>query len=159
LLPRCSHSFPRPTLLPKTSGDAVWLADATFDHAKSAIIDAMTRLGLPPVNPVFGEAGTAGHLAYYYLWHFSAAEIALLTSSRGWEADTGLTWFTAFASLNLMMGLAVWLSKRTSAAIWVVALAAAGSLWLTLNWIFNAKSLAPVLLPPIGMAGWLFQAT
>ena len=119
----------------------------------------MTRLGLPPVNPEIGEAGTAGHLAYYYLWHFSAAEIALLTSSRGWEADTGLTWFTAFASLNLMMGLAVWLSKRTSAAIWVVALAAAGSLWLTLNWIFNAKSLAPVLLPPIGMAGCLFQAT
>jgi hypothetical protein len=150
---------PAATLLPKTSGDAVWLTDAMFDHAKSAIIDAMTRLGLPPVNPVFGEAGTAGHLAYYYLWHFSAAEIALVTSSSGWEADIGLTWFTAFASLNLMMGLAVWLSKRTAAAIWVVALAAAGSLWLTLNWIFHAKSLAPVLRPPIGMAGWLFQAT
>ena len=150
---------PAATLLPKTSGDAVWLADATFDHAKSAIIDAMTRLGLPPVNPVFGEAGTAGHLAYYYLWHFSAAEIALVTSNRGWEADIGLTWFTAFASLSLMMGLAVWLSKRTSAAILVAALAAAGSLWPTLNSIFHVESNAPVLLPPIGMAGWLFQAT
>ena len=151
--------IPAATLLPKTSGDAVWLADATFDHAKSAIIDAMTRLGLPPVNPVFGEAGTPGHLAYYYLWHFSAAEIALVTSMSGWEADIGLTWFTAFASLSLMMGLAVWLSKRTTAAIWVVTLAAAGSLWVTLYWIFHAKSFAPVLLPPIGMAGWLFQAT
>ena len=58
-----------------------------------------------------------------------------------------------------MMGLAVWLSKRTTAAIWVVTLAAAGSLWVTLYWIFQAKSFAPVLLPPIGMAGWLFQAT
>jgi hypothetical protein len=151
--------IPAATLLPKTSGDAVWLADATFDHAKSAIIDAMTRLGLPPVNPVFGEAGTPGHLAYYYLWHFSAAELALITSMNGWEADIGLTWFTAFASLSLMMGLAVWLSKRTTAAIWVVTLAAAGSLWVTLYWIFQAKSFAPVLLPPIGMAGWLFQAT
>jgi hypothetical protein len=150
---------PAASILPKTSGDAVWLADATFDHAKIAIIDAMTRLGLPPVNPVFGEADAPAGLAYYYLWHFSAAEIALVTSMSGWEADIGLTWFTAFASLTLMMGLAVWLSKRASAAIWVVMLAAGGSLWATLYWIFHAKSLAPVLLPPIGMAGWLFQAT
>ena len=130
--------IPAATILPKSSGDAVWLADATFDHAKSAIIDAMTRLGLPPVNPVFGEAGTPGHLAYYYLWHFSAAEMALVTSMSGWEADIGLTWFTAFASLSLMMGLAVWLSKRATAAIWVVTLAAAGSLWVTLYSIFHA---------------------
>ena len=75
--------IPAATILSKSSGDAVWLADATFDHAKSAIIDAMTRLGLPPVNPVFGEAGTRGHLAYYYLWHFSAAELALVASMSG----------------------------------------------------------------------------
>jgi hypothetical protein len=53
----------------------------------------------------------------------------------------------------------VWLSKRPIAAIWVATLAAAGSLWVTLYWIFQAKTLAPVILPPIGMAGWLFQAT
>ena len=150
--------IPAATLLPKSSGDAVWLADATFDHAKVAIIDAMTRLGLPPVNPVFAEAGQSAHLAYYYLWHFSAAEVALITSMSGWEADIGLTWFTASASLSLMMGLAVWLSKRASAALWVVVLAAAGSLWPTLSWVFHAKTLTPVLLPSIGMAGWLFQA-
>jgi hypothetical protein len=151
--------LPAASILPKSSGDAVWLADAAFDHAKIAIIDAMTRLGLPPVNPVFGGAEAPGGLAYYYLWHFSAAEIALVTSMTGWEADIGLTWFTAFASLSLMMGLAVWLSKRASAAIWVVVLSAAGSLWATLYWIFHAKSLAPVLFPSIGMSGCLFQAT
>ena len=151
--------LPAATILPKSSGGAVWLADATFDHAKIAMIDAMARLGLPPVNPVFGEADASSGLAYYYLWHFSAAEIALVTSMSGWEADVGLTWFTAFASLSLMMGLAVWLSKRATAAIWVVALAAAGSLWVTLYWIFQAKTFAPVLMPPIGMGGWLFQAT
>ena len=132
--------LPAATILPKSSGGAVWLADATFDHAKIAMIDAMARLGLPPVNPVIGEAAASSGLAYYYLWHFSAAEIALVTSRSGWEADVGLTWFTAFASLSLMMGLAVWLSKRATAAIWVVALAAAGSLWVTLYWIFQAKS-------------------
>jgi hypothetical protein len=151
--------LPAATILPKSSGDAVWLADATFDHAKIAIVDAMARLGLPPVNPVIGEAGAASGLAYYYLWHFSAAEIALVTSMSGWEADVGLTWFTAFASLSLMMGLAVWLGKRAAAAIWVVVLAAAGSLWVLLFWMFQAKSLAPFLQPPIGMGGWLFQAT
>jgi hypothetical protein len=151
--------IPAVTLLPKSSGDATWLADPMFDHAKIAFIDSIARLGLPPVNPVFGATGQAGHLAYYYLWHFSAAEIALITGLSGWDADIGLTWFTAWASLSLMMGVAVWLSKRTGAAAWVVVLAAAGSLWLTLSWIFHTKNLAPVLLPPIGMAGWLFQAT
>jgi hypothetical protein len=151
--------LPAATILPKSSGGAVWLADATFDHAKIAMIDTLTRLGLPPVNPVIGEAAASSSLAYYYLWHFSAAEIALITSISGWEADVGLTGFTAFASLSLMMGLAVWLSKRAIAAIWVVALAAAGSLWVTLYWIFQGKTFAPVLMPPIGMGGWLFQAT
>jgi hypothetical protein len=151
--------LPAATILPKSSGGTVWLADATFDHAKIAMIDTMTRLGLPPVNPVIGEAAASSGLAYYYLWHFSAAEIALITSISGWEADVGLTGFTAFASLSLMMGLAVWLSKRTIAAIWVVALAAAGSLWVTLYWIFQGKTFAPGLMPPIGMGGWLFQAT
>ena len=150
---------PASAILPKFSGDAVQLADPIFDHAKSAIIDAMARLGLPPVNPIFGELGAPGHLAYYYLWHFSAAEIALVVSVSGWEADIGLTWFTAFASLSLMMGLAIWLAKRSAAAIWVLAFAAAGSLWVTLYWIFHVDDLMPVLWPPIGMAGWLFQST
>jgi hypothetical protein len=116
----------------------------------------MRRLGPPPVNPVFGEPG---RLAYYYLWYFSAAEIAQVISASGWEADIGLTWFTAFAALNLMMGLAVWLARRSAAALWVVALAAAASLWVTLYWLFRVPDFIPLLWPPIGMAGWLFQAT
>jgi hypothetical protein len=158
---------PAVAILPKYYGDAVQLADPIFDHSKSAIIDAIARLGVPPVNPVFGQfggkcvpdTGSASCLAYYYLWHFSAAEVALAASAMGWEADIGLTWFTAFASLTLMMGVAVWLAKRSAAAIWVMALAAAASLWITLHWIFGTSDLRPVLLAPIGMAGWLFQTT
>jgi hypothetical protein len=150
---------PAIAIVPKFSGDAVQLAEPIFDHAKIAIVDAIARLGLPPVNPVFGEAGAPDRLAYYYLWHFSAAEIALAISASGWEADIGLTWFTAFASLALMMGLAVWLTKRSATAIWVVALAAAGSLWATLYFLFHTDDFVPLLWPPIGMAGWLFQAT
>jgi hypothetical protein len=150
---------PAAAILPKFHGDAVQLADPIFDHAKSAIVDAIARLGVPSVNPVFGEFGAPGRLAYYYLWHFSAAEVAAAAGAMGWEADIGLTWFTAFASLTLMMGLAVWLGKRSTAAIWAAALAAAGSLWITVYWIVGTDKLTPVLLDPVGMAGWLFQAT
>src|SRR5487761_1011481 len=101
---------PTSAIVPKYSAGGVHLADPIFDHAKIAIVDAMTRQGLPPIDPVFGEPGVPGRLAYYYLWHFSAAELALPLHISGWEADIGLTWFTAFASLTLMMGIAVWLS-------------------------------------------------
>jgi hypothetical protein len=149
---------PAAALLPKVSAGGVQLADPIFDHAKIAIVDAMAREGLPPVNPVFGAFGAAGHLAYYYLWHFSAAELALALQVTGWEADIGLTWFTAFASLTLMMGVAVWLSKRSGAAILVVLLATAASLRVTLSWIFGSYELTPFMDSPTGFAGWLFQS-
>jgi len=150
---------PAIAILPKYYGDAVALADPIFDHSKGAVIDAIVRLGVPPVNPIFGEFGMPGRLAYYYLWHFSAAELALVTRSSGWEADIGLTGFTAFSSLTLIMGIAVWLSKRSAAAFWTVGLATAGSLWITIFTVGGTNDLRPVLLFPIGMSGWLFQAT
>jgi hypothetical protein len=64
-------------IVPKAAGDGVILAAPIFDHAKVAIIDEMTRLGVPPGDPFFGEASPFTRLAYYYLWHFSAAELAL----------------------------------------------------------------------------------
>jgi hypothetical protein len=149
---------PAVAILPKLAPDSVHLADPIFDHSKIAIIDAMTRQGLPPVDPVFGAAGPHGGFFYYYLWHYSAAELALPLHVSGWEADIGLTWFTALASLSLLMGLAVWLSKRSAAAIWVVALAGAASLRAVLSWIFGSYALEPFLAPPTGFAGWLFQA-
>jgi hypothetical protein len=149
---------PAVAILPKLAPGAVHLADPIFDHAKIAMIDAMTRQGLPPVDPVFGAVGPHGQFFYYYLWHYSAAALALPLHVSGWEADIGLTWFTAFASLSLLMGLAVWLSKRSAAAIWVVALAAAASLRAVLSWIFGPYALEPFLAPPTGFAGWLFQA-
>jgi len=148
---------PAAAILPKFSRAGVHLADPIFDHAKIAIVDAMARQGLPPVNPVFGPPGAPNHVAYYYLWHFSAAELASALGFSGWEADIGLTWFTAFASLSLMMGLAVWLSGRTGAAYLVVALATAGSLRTVLGWPFD-DDLTPFLNDPQGFSGWLFQS-
>jgi len=151
---------PALALLPKYSQAGVHLAAPIFDHSKIAIVDAMTRQGPPPVNPVFVQADATGaaHLVYYYLWHFSAAVLALPLHVSGWEADIGLTWFTAFASLTLMMALAVWLSRRAGAAILVVALAASASLRAVLNFFVGNYGLEPFLQRPSGFAGWLFQS-
>ena len=148
---------PAAAIAPKFAGDAVYLAGPIFDHSKIAIIDAMARQGLPPINPVFAAAGGPGALVYYYLWHFSAAELALPLHATGWEADIGLTWFTAFASLTLMMALAVWLGKDQRAAILVVVLAAAGSL-RSVGYMFGADDLAPFVADSTGFAGWLLQS-
>jgi hypothetical protein len=149
---------PALAIVPKFSGGGVYLADPIFDHAKIAIIDGMTRQGLPPINPVFGAPGEAGRLAYYYLWHFGAAQLALALGVSGWEADIGCTWFTAFASLTLMMAIAVWLGRRSGAAILVVVLAAGASLHRTLGVLLDAFSRSPFLGPQTGFSGWLFQS-
>jgi hypothetical protein len=149
---------PAAAILPKFAGDAVYVAKPIFDHSKIAIIDAMARQDLPPINPVFAERGAPDQLAYYYLWHFSAAELALPLHTSGWEADIALTWFTAFASLTLMAALAVRLARDTRSAILVVALAAAASSRLALGWLFGGQGLTPFMADPNGFAGWLFQS-
>jgi hypothetical protein len=149
---------PAAAIAPKISADAVQLSSPIFDHSKIALIDSIARLGLPPVNPFFGEFGEAGRPGYYFLWYFSAAELRLALGISGWEADTGLTWFSAFSSLTLMIGLAVWLGARSSAGAWVVALSMAGSLRATLGALFSDEQLYTWLAPPIGLAGWLYQS-
>jgi hypothetical protein len=152
-------AVPAIALFPKFSGDAVMLAGPIFDHSKVAIIDEMTRLGLPPGNPFFAEAGQQTPLAYYYLWHFSAAELALAFGVSGWEADIVMTGLTAFSSLALMMGFAAWIGRRSAAAAWVLPLAFAASQYPVLKAIFGADALYLVISPPTGFAGWLFQTS
>jgi hypothetical protein len=146
-------------LFPKFSGDAVTLSGPIFDHSKIAMIDQMTRLGLPPGNPFVGEAGHDALLAYYYLWHFGAAELAVIPGVSGWEADIALSAFTAFSWLALVMGFAAWIGGRATAGLWVLPLAFAASLHPVVEIIFGAENFYSYILPPTGFAGWLFQTT
>jgi hypothetical protein len=148
-----------PTLAvwPKSGAGGVALSEAMFDHSKAAIIDDIVRLGLPPGNPFF--AGTASRLAYYYLWHFSAAIPGALFDLSGWEADIALTWFTAFASLALMMGLAASLSGRRIAPFLVVLLSCAASLKPMLQLALPADFLERAVAAGSWPQGWLFQAS
>jgi hypothetical protein len=146
---------PTAAILPKFADGAVVLSGPIFDHAKVAMIDEMVRLGLPPGNPFFGEAGQPSRLAYYYLLHFSAAELALLLGISGWEADAALTWFSAFTSLMLMIGFATWLGGRKIAALLVLLVCMTGSLRPLLAYIPRIDG---VIVPQTGFAGWLFQS-
>jgi hypothetical protein len=150
---------PAAAIFPKIAGDSVMLAGPMYDHAKVAMIDDMARLGLPAGNPFFGGTGTDGRLAYYYLWHFGAALLAKLVGASGWEADIAATWLTAFASLSLMMGLAVALSRRRAAALWVVALSLAASLRPLLDAVFGDGTQYRLLADYQGPESWLFQAS
>lgn len=143
---------------PKGAEGGIVLSAPIFDHAKVAIIDEITRSGVPPGNPVFGDGPGAGRLAYYYLWHFSAAQLALVTGLTGWEADMALTGATAWASLMLMAALAVGMARRRSAADWTILLALAGSLRPVLAMIWPAPALDAVLRPATGLGAWVFQS-
>jgi hypothetical protein len=146
-------------VLPKVTADGVVLAGPIFDHSKIAMIDEMARLGVPPGNPFFGGASSPAHLSYYYLWHFSAAEFSLLTGVSGWEADAGLSYFTALASLAVLIALAIWLSGRTTAALWVVALAATASLRPLIYAAFGVDRAEEIIGYQSGFGGWLFQTS
>jgi hypothetical protein len=149
-------SAPAAAILPKFSGEAVYLSDQIFDHVKVALIDDMMKFGLPPGNPFFGDPDHP-RFAYYYLWHFSAAELALAAHISAWEADTAMTWFSAAASLAVAMGIAAWLGGRAAAVIAVI-LSATSSARIVLWWIFGADNVDGVFGRAAGLTGWLFQA-
>ena len=140
---------PAAAVLPKETPEGMTLAASIFDHSKIALVDEMIRSGVPPKNPFFSESGVPDGVAYYYLWHFSAAVVAVLTGVSGWEADAALTWFTAFASLLMMIGLATRLAGKMAAGFVVIVLAGAASVRPLLDTALIGKA--------SGLSGWLFQ--
>lgn len=120
-------AVPAASLLPTYTGDGVLLAAPIFDHSKVAIVDEIVRNGVPAQNPFYGEAGASSELAYYYLWHFSAAMLSLVPGVSGWSADVGLTGFTAFATFAIAIALATAIAGRSTAAWWALALCATAS--------------------------------
>jgi hypothetical protein len=150
--------LPALALMPKYADGGVLLGPPMFDHAKVAIIDQITRQGLPPQNPFYGPAGSSGALSYYYLWHFSAAVLAKTLGLGGWAADIALDWFTAFASVLLMMGLAVHAGARSAAGL-VVLLSLPASLRPACEWIIDTKALRSVLPQHADIGAWVNQAS
>jgi hypothetical protein len=150
---------PAMAVMPKFVGDGVLLAAPMYDHSKIAIINDIARLGLPAGNPFFGPVGASSRLAYYYLWHFGAAFFVKLLGISGWESDIALTWFSAFASLTLMMGLAVWLSGHSAAALWVLFLSVSASLRPVLVFALGPATFGGLLSSRQALQAWILQAS
>jgi hypothetical protein len=151
--------LPAAAVLPKFTADGVILAAPIYDHAKIALVAEIARAGVPPVNPVYGGDGAPPGVAYYYLWHFGAAQLARLTGASAWEGDAAATWFTAFASLCLMGGLAIRFGGRWAAPLLAVAACGTGSLRPALALLLGQELLDRLLRPASGLAGWLFQTS
>jgi hypothetical protein len=146
-------------VMPKLGPLGIALSDPIFDHAKVALIDEMMERGVPPANPFVG-GGELPRLSYYYAWHLVAALIGRMTGVTAWEADAGLSWFTAWASLQLMIGLAALNGARRSVAgAWVLLLAATGSLRPALMAVLPPGAVMRLVGPPSGLGGWIFQAS
>ena len=150
--------LPASSILPRIISGHIVLSGPMFDHAKIALIDQIVREGMPPANPVIGGTPQPG-VAYYYLWHFGAAELARLTGASGWEADVASTWFTAFSSVCIMCSVAAHLARRVLAPVFVLVACTTASVRPILAMLFGQDGVDQVIAPASGFAGWLFQAT
>lgn len=160
---------PAMAVLPKAASDgAIHLAAPVYDHAKVPLVDELARAPMvPPANPFYGAAGAPGQVAYYYLWHFGAAQLARLTGASGWEADAAATVFTSFSALALVAGLALRLAPGLGPRLapeWAVPLlalaaAATGSLRPLLAALVGRERLDGVLEPASGLGPLLFEAS
>jgi hypothetical protein len=162
--------IPLAALLPKSVSGGIIIGSTAFDHSKIAVVDEITRLGLPVGNPFFGAHGVRSALGYYYLWHFSAAQLSSLLHISGWEADAAMVGFTAYASMLLMMSLAAALSardaaddkvrRRTAVAVALVAaLSLTGSLRQLMVLLIGWDGVHSLLSTYTGLAGWMVQAS
>ncbi len=149
--------LPMLALMPKPAASGLVLAAPMFDHVKVAIIDGIVRSGLPVRNPFISLPGT-DRLAYYYLWHFSAAVLARAFRVGGWTADAAMAGATAWASLMLVMGLARTVGRRDLACAVVVCLALAGTLRPVLNAMLGWRLAAGIIVRDSDLGGWLLQA-
>ncbi|MDB5314962.1 MAG: hypothetical protein JWO24_806 [Rhodospirillales bacterium] len=146
-------------ILPKFSEDGVALAAAIYDHSKIALVAEFIRHGIPPINPVFAEPGTTPGVGYYYLWHFGAAQLGRLAGGSAWEADAAATWFTGFATLSLMAGIAFHFVRSRVAPLVVLLACATGSLRPILAWVFGEAARDHAIRTATGLGGWLVQAS
>jgi len=149
--------LPLMAIMPKWTADGILLAPPMFDHVKIALVDAILRDGLPVPNPFYGP-DDPGHLAYYYLWHFGAAQLGCLLHIGGWQAEAASTGFTAFASVMLMMGLAAALGGRRTALCGAAVLALPGSIRPVLSGALGAGGAGALIPGSADIGNWLNQA-
>ncbi len=149
--------IPAYSVAPHVFHDGIGFAAPIFDHEKAALIDAMVRTGIPPLNPFFSKTGVSPWLSYYYGWYFLAAQAALLTGVNGWSADIVFTGLTAFVSLVFMGWAALRLSGRALAAWLVLPLSLTSTLFPILGFIIG-PAFGHIFANEHGLESWIIQS-
>ncbi|MBB4277735.1 hypothetical protein [Rhizobium mongolense] len=150
--------LPAFAIIPQYYGGSASVGAPIWDHAKIAIIDQIAQNGLPPYNPYYSEAGNSPTLIYYYVWHFIAACLAVITGGSGWEADIALTGLTALFSTFVVAWLAVARSSCADAAWWVLPLLLTGSLQSMVRFV-SGNWLDTWMVHEQELQRWLFAVT
>jgi len=125
-------------IFPVAYQEGLFVNSPIFDHAKIAIVDAIARQGLLPINPYYAPDGQTIPLIYYYTWHFLASQLKLLAGVTGWQAEVAMTWFTNYAVLTFLSALAIRLTQRAATGMLLLVFALTGP---------PANLLAPILGP------------
>lgn len=113
-------------IIPALYQGGLFVNTPIFDHAKVAIVDAIAREGLLPVNPYYAPDGETIPLIYYYTWSFLASQLKLLVGITGWQAEVAFNWYTGFATLSLLCAFAIRLTQRPMAGFFVILFALGG---------------------------------
>ena len=140
--------LPVMNIYPAIYEGGLFVNDVIFDHVKMAIVSSMSREGLPPQNPYYAPAGQRIPLVYYYGWHFMVAEIKLLTGISVWYAEIAMTWLTGFATISLIIALAIRLTGQVRTGWFVIAFALTSMLPDMLALLLGGRWLRWVGWPP-----------
>jgi hypothetical protein len=131
--------IPTINIFPAVYQDGLFVNAPIFDHAKIAIVDAIAREGLLPINPYYAPNGEKILLIYYYTWHFLASQLKLLVGVTGWQAEVALNWFTGLATIGFLCALAIRLTRQARTGVFLLLLALTGPLADLLPWLLGPR--------------------
>jgi len=95
-------------------GDKLFLSVTSFDQTtRVSIIDAMTRTGIPPINPSYYPGHPVQLTFLYYFWYILGSMIDAI-GGRYIDARAALNASSVWAGLGLMAVIALYLRQRNA---------------------------------------------
>jgi len=150
--------IPTMNIFPAVYQDGLFVNGQIFDHAKIAIVDAIAREGLLPINPYYAPDGETIPLIYYYTWLFLTSQLKLLAGATGWQAEVAFNWFTGLASLSFLCALAIRMTQKARAGVFLLLFALTAAPADLLPLLFGPRWADWVGYPPVhGLELWWIQ--
>lgn len=102
-------------------GDQLYVSVVSFDQtSRVSVIDAMTRTGVPPINPSYFPGAPTLLTFLYYFWYILASLVDILGGTLV-DARAALNASSAWSGLGLMAAIAFYLRVRNvnlGRAVW-----------------------------------------